>query len=306
MFGIGDHKGVVLPALPYSKPHIPDNKNEELTISGSKPQEVNSYNHNRNLMLPHISQKSQRQAPHRVYNVYSIKQTEGSMLEAIEIYKRRTRASYSPDRDHKKESGSVIFQSVPCPTPAERVPTTISEEDELPPLQVEVVEDKKENQSALTVMRHPTKLLPVTISLQKRLEKLAKHKSSTNKSQSNSKTKNSTPRFTVKNNHVLPKNSKDEHTTQHLHYTFNSRLLPKITRYPPKSKISYQLLEIPPKLSKPEKKQRTMFSHTDYDIFQHNKFGMLADKKLSIVEGPNSELGTVWDYNKFLYLNVKI
>lgn len=300
MFGIGHEKGFLLPQLTSNKEVTDDGS---LAINGTKTHQVKPYSHNRTFMLPHISQKSPRLPPKHVYNVYSINQTQGSMLEAIEIYKRRNRASYSPERE-KRHTGAVIFQSVPCPTPAERIITTVSEEEApLPPLQAEVVEDKPEKSEA-TFVRQPTKLLPVTISLQRKLEKLAKHKCNTHKKQPfkdatkaeltvrNSKESVGVPRF------------RGEHTTHHLHYTFNSKLLPKLPKYSHSTKISCQLLEIPSKLSKAN--QKSMFSHPDYDMFQHTKFSNPIDKKLSIVEGPRSQMDAVWDYNKFLYLNVKI
>ena len=66
--------------------------------------------------------------------------------------------------------------------------------------------------------------------------------------------------------------------------------------------LSYQLLEIPGyEYRKPSQKY-------SYDEYQHSKFSKekQLNKRLSIVEGPESKVEMVWDYNRFLYLNVKL
>ena len=303
MFGIGNQKGVTLPQV-FTNELTRGDSTDNLTISGTKPQPVQSFNTHRNIMLPHISQKSQRPMPRKVYNVYSINKSQSCMLEAIEIYKRRSKGSHSPEQ---KETLDLLVQSVPCPTPIEQPVTAINEAKEEDPVKiddVQIIEKKVEP----TVTKQPTRLLPVTITLQKRLEKLAKHKSNMTKRRlkdTKPKDTNSTKSTEGNIKAVVLPSLKENHMKHHLHYTFKSKLLPSIPKQPDKTSLSYQLLELPRKLSKPEKK-RTMFTRSDYDMFQHTKFVNPADKKLSIVEGPDSQLKAVWDYNKFLYLNAKI
>lgn len=293
MFGIGDHKGVTLPDIVSNKRGAPEN---DLTVSGSKPHPVKPYNHNRNLMLPHISQKSQRPMPRSVYHVSAINTAQGSMLEAIEIYRKSRVVNDTPLKDMDKPTN----RSVPCPTPIDTPP--------VPPVAVEIVSQHLEPEKKPEpekIARQPTKLLPVTISLQKRLEKLARHKAKTTKNIHSSKI-DSNSTLAINGGNVMQLGNKGEPATHYMHYTFNSTLLPKIQKLPRKASISYQLLEIPVRTTEPKRK-KIMFATSHYDVYQNTKFADHVQKRhLSIVGGPERRLDTVWDYNKFLYLNVKI
>lgn len=310
MFTIANQTGVTLPQLfaPKAEPADTDG----ISLAGSKTQQVQTFNSNRNVTLPHISQRSNRPAPKMAHQV-AVNTNQSSMLEALEIYKKSC-LTHSPDI---KEVRSTIFQTVPCPTPIEECQTITPPPN---PMQINVqkyigpkkIVRKSSVEKILNVVQQPTysKQLPVSTTLQRRLEKLAKHKSiATKKQQQSVKLSiraDVDPKMSVKNGNISLPVLKGERTTNHMHYSFKSTLLPKIKDNPRKAALSYQLLEIPVKVTKPERR-RIMFSHTHYDAYQHTKFDPPISKKLSIVGGPESKLDTsIWDYNKFLYLNVKI
>lgn len=269
MLGSNDQRGLGLPDILKSK----SDNIEDLSVNGTKPHPVKPYNHNRNVMLPHISQKSQRPPPPKPSSQKLPGETEqGSMLEAIEIYRRA--------RQESANQGTAQ----PCPTPNEFA----MDHDQLG-------------------FSGDERNIPPG-SVQKRLENLAKNKSRATKLSKlnhHGSTKLNPSNSSMRSDEMPLPSIKGETKVPKPYYGFDARTLPRFRRNPRQASISYQLLEIPTKLARPEKK--SMFSRDHYDDYQHNKFSPRQDnKKLSIVGGPDSGLQARWDYNKFLYLNVKI
>ncbi|XP_067936760.1 uncharacterized protein [Watersipora subatra] len=305
MFGTENQKGISLPQILKDKPQARNGQHDNLSINGTKPHPVKPFNPKFSTMLPHISQKSQRSVPRKVYNVYSIKRSHGSMLEAIEIYKKKSKAAHTT-YTQRKEADDVVFQSVPCPTPEELSAKSMIKEA---PEEIIINVETRQRIEPIKAVKQPTTLPPVTLSLQKRLEKLAKHKSKLMRKQPHpsSSINENFKRLTIENCKKISLPTMEEQQT-------NERLYPKFTSKLPEIKInsdketslSYQLLEIPLTVSKPDQKRRIMFTHSDYDTYQHNKFSNARNQRLAIVEGPDSHINAAWDYNKFLYLNAKI
>ena len=290
MFAVSsEQKGVNLPEIVRKSSNKIDGCMDDLAVSGTKPHPVQPYNHNRNIMLPHISQKSQRPPPPKpaLQHKQSTEGEQNSMLEAIEIYRKA-----------RQEPGNL---AQPCSTPNEFAIDHDLQAEQLTPNKI----------SGYSGGDH--RIVPPG-SVQKRLENLAKHKSRSNNKLGKLNHSSVLPppklntKLTLKSAEEPLPSIKGETKVPRPYYSFDARTLPRFQRNPRQLSLSYQLLEIPTKMAKPEKRKTSMFSHEHYDVYQHSKFvAQQNNKKLSIVGGPESSgLGAVWDYNKFLYLNVKI
>lgn len=310
--------GLLFPQIVVPKEPIGSFDNEHLTVNGTKPRAVKPFKLDRNIMLPHISQKSPRPVPQLSKNLNPVSQVkEGPMLEAIEIY-RRSRVVHSPDKVGEIRGTNP---TVPHPTPMDtNSPPTPEKSITFTPrlssyrnqrIAVDITNKshrllgqqvpRRQMTGQETYLKKPTTMHqpPVVLTLQKRLEKLAKYKSNTLK---NSKHQ---PHEEVKLNSKSPLPAiKLDTSVKHMHY--HSKVLPRAQKYIRKPSMSYQYLEVPAEMG-PSQNQKTMFTHSHYNLHQHERFaGRINDKKLSIVAGPESRLNAVWDYNNFLYLNVKV
>lgn len=284
MFAVSnEQQGVTLPDIVKSNNKV--KLRDELAVNGTKPHPVKPYNHNRNMMLPHISQKSQRPPlKPSLQHKSSAESEQGSLLEAIEIYRKARQEPGNPAQ--------------PCSTPNEFAIDHDLQADQL-------------TANRTTGNNNDSRAIP-SDSVQKRLANLAKQKSRSNNKLNKLNHSSALPlpkpnnQMTLKSAEEPLPSIKGQTKVPRPYYSFDSRTLPRFQKNPRQLALSYQLLEIPTKLAKPEKKK--MFSHDHYDVYQHSKFvEQQNNKRLAIVGGPESAgLGAVWDYNKFLYLNVKI
>lgn len=281
----------------FGIPHLPPivtAKDVSLEITGSKPAPIEPYYSASYQGLPHISQKSLRPQPTQKQHL--MPRASKNTLEAIHIYKH-AKAEKSPR--HHPEAAVTSPPKVPNASPT---PEHLQGSDRLAPLNTKHVhagnisnqdpDSHKESRSLLT--------------------KLANKKKSTDKKalmpplmlQVEPKNKNVLP--------AIPSKRSPHETKKRLTNTPVSTRRNKIQE----QKVSFQLLEIPAVLSKPKKGKQICLPNIDYDDYQHQKFSnsmsqhsdtnneILTDnKKLSIVAGPEGK--AVWDFDKFLYLNIK-
>lgn len=235
------------------------------------------------VLLPHISQKSKR-ATVRLPEKHKGGSLSGS-LETLQIY-RKTKTTRTP-RQQQLDKEAAKLRAPPCPSPVHSVRTASPN-------------DPGTNQPNLK------KVVPVNKLNTKRgkLPSLARPKQE--KMDDVDRTSNSNINTVHTVSPALPAiTGLTQHPATVPKMTVQRKN--KTTNLPPPEEsmnvLSYQLLELPG-----HEQQKPWQQSFNYDNYQHSKFtkAKYLDKSLSIVEGPGTKMEVVWDYNRFLYLNVKL
>jgi len=203
------------------------------------------------------------------------------ILESIQIYRKRKRQlEVTPEKQTQVERVTAIQRNVG----KLRLLTPIEPHEEItvaPPTPTVSVTETTPKKSEDFVLQ------PVIIKLQKKLTHLARHKAKVNCHYQVNKLKQT--QDTMKK----PSPPKSDSLSRQVKEIRHQRL-------------TTQMLEIPVSLERRQK--QTMLSHNDYSIFQRNKIMDAQNRRrgLAIVQGPSDTREDLWNYNRFLYLNVKL